>query len=103
MKPIAPATVQSGRRGRRHLWAGVPFVDVDDRGGARRAAEHLLGLGDRRTSVFVDRIAADAYRGPVDSPTARDGWVRRRPPTAGQLRRRLGAAGLAWLAVPIQE
>ncbi len=30
---------------------GVPSINVDDRGGARRAAEHLISLGHRRIGV----------------------------------------------------
>jgi DNA-binding LacI/PurR family transcriptional regulator len=40
-----------------------PYLGVDDRAGARRAAEHLAGLGHRRVAVLADRLAADAVRG----------------------------------------
>lgn len=33
--------------------ASHPAVNVDDEGGARQAAQHLLGLGHRRTAVIV--------------------------------------------------
>jgi DNA-binding LacI/PurR family transcriptional regulator len=82
---------------------GVPLVSVDDRGGARQAAEHLLSLGHRRIGVLVDRIAADAYHGPVDDP-------RRGAPGSRAAHLRLAgyadalqAAGLTWASIPIQE
>ena len=31
----------------------VPSVNVDDRGGARAAAEHLIGLGHRRIGIVT--------------------------------------------------
>jgi DNA-binding LacI/PurR family transcriptional regulator len=82
---------------------GIPFVGVDDRGGARQAAEHLLSLGHRRIGVLVDRIAADAYRGPVDRSRLGAAGFR-----AGHLRLAgyadaLRAAGLAWEATPVHE
>ena len=36
---------------------GVPFVSIDDRGGARAAAQHLLDLGHRRLAVVSLRHA----------------------------------------------
>ncbi|MGK5556806.1 LacI family DNA-binding transcriptional regulator [Actinomadura kijaniata] len=42
-----------------------PFVGVDDRGGARRAAAHLVELGHRRFAVLADRLSADGGAGPA--------------------------------------
>ena len=37
--------------------AGTPSVNVDDRGGARKAADHLLGLGHRELGIVT--VAAE--------------------------------------------
>ncbi len=42
---------------------GAPFVGIDDEGGARQAAEHLLGLGHRRFVVLSLKLAADGFEG----------------------------------------
>jgi len=82
---------------------GVPFVTVDDRGGARAAAQHLLDLGHRRLAVAAFRIRDDDRTGLADG-------ARRRAATYGVTRERLAgyadaiaAAGLEWDDVPIYE
>jgi DNA-binding LacI/PurR family transcriptional regulator len=45
----------------------LPFVGIDDVGGARRAAEHLLGLGHRRFGVAALRLALPGRDAPADS------------------------------------
>ncbi len=45
---------------------GVPFVSIDDRAGARAAAQHLLDLGHRRLAVVSLRMRDDGRRGFVD-------------------------------------
>lgn len=42
---------------------GVTCVNVDDRGGARAAAQHLLDLGHRRIAVVSTALPASAGRG----------------------------------------
>jgi DNA-binding LacI/PurR family transcriptional regulator len=41
-------------------------IDIDHRGGARLAAEHLLNLGHRRFGIISLEVAADGKVGPVD-------------------------------------
>jgi DNA-binding LacI/PurR family transcriptional regulator len=51
---------------------GEPQVRIDDRGGARRTAEHVLGLGHRRVGVLADRLSADGFRGTAGAARRRD-------------------------------
>jgi len=44
--------------------AGVPTVRVDDRAGARMAAEHLVQLGHRRFGIVALPFKPDGYTGP---------------------------------------
>jgi DNA-binding LacI/PurR family transcriptional regulator len=83
--------------------AGVPFVTIDDRGGARAAAQHLLDLGHRRLAVASLRLREDDRIGFVEAGR-RDGATYR--VTRERLRGyadAITAAGLDWDAVPIYE
>jgi DNA-binding LacI/PurR family transcriptional regulator len=42
---------------------GVPAVNIDDRGGARQAAQHLIDLGHRRFGVISFSLAPDSKDG----------------------------------------
>lgn len=44
---------------------GHSLVGIDDRGAAREAARHLLGLGHRDVGVLVSRLSPDGRSGPV--------------------------------------
>ena len=68
-------------------WAG--FVTVDDFGGARRAARHLIGLGHRRAVILVDRLAVQPRLGPAT-------WPQALATTSAILRRRLLGYRDAW-------
>ena len=52
------------------------FVGIDDRAGARMAAEHLLGLGHRRLGVVLGRLGADVRQGAVDARLLEQATVR---------------------------
>lgn len=45
----------------RTVQPGVPFVNIDDRGGARLAAQHLIDLGHRRIGII--NLQEKAYAG----------------------------------------
>jgi DNA-binding LacI/PurR family transcriptional regulator len=47
---------------------GVPSINVDDRGGARAAAQHLVDLGHRRVGIVT--LAIDGPHGIVPDPVA---------------------------------
>jgi DNA-binding LacI/PurR family transcriptional regulator len=47
--------------------APVARVDIDQRGGARSAAEHLAGLGHTRFGIITAMLGQDRYAGPVDA------------------------------------
>lgn len=43
--------------------AGASAVRIDDEGGARAVAEHVLERGHRRIALLADRLSADDHRG----------------------------------------
>ena len=49
----------------------VPSVRVDDRGGARQAAEHLVALGHRHVAILSLELSGDGHFGAVDSERRR--------------------------------
>jgi DNA-binding LacI/PurR family transcriptional regulator len=76
---------------------GEPVVRVDDRGGARAVAEHVLSLGHSRVAVLADRLVDDDVRGLADA-------ARRANAVYAPARERLAGyadAGLDLDAVPV--
>jgi DNA-binding LacI/PurR family transcriptional regulator len=50
---------------------GASIVRIDDEGGARAVADHMLGRGHRRVALLADRLSADGHRGLADSARRR--------------------------------
>jgi DNA-binding LacI/PurR family transcriptional regulator len=82
---------------------GVPGVRVDDEGGARAVAEHVLGLGHRRLAVVTFELATDGWWGPADlRRQERATFAVTRDRLAGY-RAAAEAVGTDWAAVPVHE
>jgi DNA-binding LacI/PurR family transcriptional regulator len=82
---------------------GAHHVGLDDRGGARAAAQHLIDLGHRRFGVIPFQLALDRYEGP--SGPERQAAIRYHT-THERLqgyRDALEAAGIDWATVPVEE
>ncbi|MQA08826.1 MAG: LacI family DNA-binding transcriptional regulator [Pseudonocardiaceae bacterium] len=78
-------------------------VEIDDLGGARLAARHVIEQGHRELGVLADELLPDLYRGPADA--TRLGSIRyrvSRERLAGYFEV-LGAAGLSTGDVPVWE
>jgi DNA-binding LacI/PurR family transcriptional regulator len=73
---------------------GVSSVTIDDRTGARMAAEHLIGLGHRRLGILALELSGDDHFGPVDP-------ARRRSARYATTRHRIEGYGDALAAVGI--
>lgn len=75
---------------------GLPYVTVDDEGGARAAAEHLLALGHRRLGIISLELSLEVVGGIVDaSRQAQAAYGPSRARLRGY-RKAAEAAGLAW-------
>lgn len=86
-----------------HRTDDTAFVGIDDHGGARTVAEHLLELGHRRFGVVTDRLKPDNHFGIADIE-------RQRTATFGVNTERLrgyadaiSTAGIDWEQVPVME
>jgi DNA-binding LacI/PurR family transcriptional regulator len=83
---------------------GMSFIGVDDRGGSRSAAEHLVELGHRRFGIISMRVIDDDHPGGRLQPDrlAAATYSVTRERLAGY-REALEAAGIDWSAIPIEE
>ena len=79
---------------------GIPSVNVDDRAGARAAAQHLVDLGHRRVGIV--NLAIDGPRGFVDDPLAASFGHPQRQRVLGWLDA-LSAAGITPMTVQIEH
>ena len=82
---------------------GVPFVSIDDRGGARAAAQHLLDLGHRRLAVVSLRMRDDGGRGFADADRRCDPAYRVTAERLAGYEEALAGAGRRCDDVPIYE
>jgi DNA-binding LacI/PurR family transcriptional regulator len=83
--------------------SGHSMIGIDDRAGARAAAQHLVDLGHRRFAILVDRLTIDGHVGIATPERARHAtyhWGRDR--VQGYLEV-LAAAGIQESNVAIQE
>lgn len=82
---------------------GLPFVEVDDEGGAERAAQHLLGFGHRHLGIVSLELDPSAKGELVGTERQEMATYR---PTRARLegyRQAVEGAGLTWDEVPFYE
>jgi DNA-binding LacI/PurR family transcriptional regulator len=81
----------------------IPYVGIDDRAAAAKVAGHLTELSHRRVAVISFALSPDGRQGFADPARRR---AARYPVTRARLEGyadALGAAGIAWEAVPVYE
>ena len=79
------------------------FVGIDDYAGARKIAEHVLGLGHRRVAVIAYALQTSAYRGRAGPERqSRIDWGSSAARLWGY-RHALEGAGIDWDRVPVEE
>lgn len=79
------------------------FVGVDDRGGARAVAEHLVGLGHGRVAVIVPTLVLDGREGRVDAERLLAASYHNDRERLAGVREGLEAGGIDWETVLIEE
>lgn len=82
---------------------GIPSVGIDDEGAARKAAEHLIGLGHRSFGVVTFELAKGAKGGFADEDRQRAATYR---PSRSRLHGYADAlerTGVSWSEVPVYE
>jgi DNA-binding LacI/PurR family transcriptional regulator len=82
---------------------GHAYVGIEDRRGARLAAEHLIALGHRRFAILAEPTRDDGYTGPL-TPERQEAaiYVLDRERLLGY-KDALDAAGIDWAALPKYE
>lgn len=82
---------------------GIAFVGIDDRGAARRVAEHVIGLGHRRLGVISLESTVDGYIGPLDAARRRAMTFRTSLDRLDGYIEAIIAAGIDPDTVPVEE
>lgn len=83
---------------------GIPDVSIDDEGGARAAAEHLLGLGHRRLAVVTFELTPQPPDGALaDLDRQSQTAFRSTRLRLDGYRGAAEAAGIPWGDVPVYE
>lgn len=82
---------------------GVPFVGIDDRGAARKVAQHVLALGHRRLGIVSLEAAIDGYVGPLDAARRAKMIFRTSADRLEGYAEAIAAAGIDPDSVPIEE
>lgn len=83
--------------------AGSARVQVDDRGGALRAARHVSELGHRRVAILAFSLSADGHRGPSTADRVRNAHFRVTADRYAGYLEGLAEQGIVAAEVPIWE